>query len=1006
MDGLERHQGMMSAVALESLVKLLAFICVALLALLYLRRPEVSSAVDWSSQSLGRVDLSADFFTRTLISAFAIICLPRQFHVMVVEAQENTHARFARWVLPLYLLLIIVLVVPVNLAGSHLAAAYESATISPDTYVQWFPGALDNPWVSLIAFVGGISAATGMVIVATVSLAIMLTNEVAVPVMIRSKAEAGTALLALGNHLRRVRQVTIVLILIAAWFVSWELHRIPWLSEIGFMSFLAAAQLPPGLLAGLYWRRAHGLAVTTGLLAGLALWFYCLVLPALLNADSALLLNGPFGLEILRPQALGGWEGPGRLSYAAILSLGVNALLMAGLSGILRPSAADMRQAAVFMDPQSRQPGEGGDDFDLSPVRAGQLRALLPPFLDDGRLQQLWRSFEERYQQRLLPADRMPLFAVREAESTLAEVIGAASASRVMTELTESRQLDFADLASLVSDASRQQTFNREVLETTVESMLQGVAVVDQEQRLVAWNSRYEQMFAYPERFLYVGMPIARLYRYNAERGVMGVESAYIDAEVEKRLNWLRKGHPHRLERRLPDGRVIDIHGVPLGSGGFVTTYVDITDYRDMVTELEETRLELEDKVASGSRSLAETNAELRRENRLRAEAESKLREANRSKSRFMSATSHDLLQPINAARLFVAALKPRLQDQGDIAETVGKIDQSLGRAERLISELREIARLDSGTQQPRIEEFAVDALLRELYAEFAPLARSRGLRLRLRSSSLWMITDRTLLYRAMQNIVSNAIKYSREGTVLIGARRRVGGVELQVLDQGAGIAEEDQARVFAEFERIDATVNDEEGLGLGLAIVSRYARLLKLRLQLRSLPGRGSVFSICVPRARQRAMVPEVADQPLQGGRLQQVRVLCIDNDARVREALAAMLEAEGSQVVTVAERQALRQALESFRPDVVVADYHLDAGDNGIAALTWALGGDRRVPCIIVSADDGDHVRQAARQAGFRSLPKPVNPARLTALIYALVSDADGGEGFRGRAATPPGA
>ncbi|WP_439106393.1 PAS-domain containing protein [Congregibacter sp.] len=393
------------------------------------------------------------------------------------------------------------------------------------------------------------------------------------------------------------------------------------------MSFLAAAQLAPGLLAGLYWRRAHGVAVTVGLAAGLFLWFYCLVLPEVLSAQSTLRSSGPFGLNWLKPQAIFGWEGPGPLSYAAFWSLGVNVLLLVATSRFYKATAADERQAAVFMNTHDTNEGQG-DDFNLSPVRAGQLRALLPPFLEEARLQELWRSFEERYQQRLLPADRLPLFAVREAESLLAGVIGAASSSRVFSELTESRQVDFAGLASLVSEAGRQQTFNRDLLETTVESMLQGVSVVDAQMRLVAWNTRYETMFAYPQRLLYVGMPIAKLYRFNAERGVMGVQGQSVDHEVEKKLDWLRQGHPHRLERRLPDGRVIDIHGVPLPRGGFVTTYIDITDYREMVTHLEEVRLELEDRVASGSQSLADTNAELRRENRLRAEAESKLRDA------------------------------------------------------------------------------------------------------------------------------------------------------------------------------------------------------------------------------------------------------------------------------------------------------------------------------------------------------------------------------------------
>jgi Na+/proline symporter len=241
LDGRERHQGMMTAIALESLVKLLAFVCVAALAVAYLRRPDIAPAVDWSSQSVARVDLSADFLTRTLISACAVLCLPRQFHVMVVEAQGGADTRLARWLFPAYLLLFMLLVVPVSLAGAHLFGGAGSAMLypapSPDTYVQWVPRLLEAHWVSLAAFIGGISAATGMVIVATVSLAIMLTNEVAVPLLVRRSADNGIALLGMGKRLRSLRQLSMVLILAAAWAVSRQLAAIPWLTEIGFMSF-------------------------------------------------------------------------------------------------------------------------------------------------------------------------------------------------------------------------------------------------------------------------------------------------------------------------------------------------------------------------------------------------------------------------------------------------------------------------------------------------------------------------------------------------------------------------------------------------------------------------------------------------------------------------------------------------------------------------------------------------------------------------------------------------
>ncbi|GAB5414888.1 MAG: PAS domain-containing hybrid sensor histidine kinase/response regulator [Congregibacter sp.] len=992
MDSRERHQGMIAAVAMESLVKLFAFACVAVVAWQVLGSVPGARESLWAGSDLREVEYSADFFTRILISACAILCLPRQFHVMVVETPEEAETRASRWLFPAYLMLFLVLAMPISMAGTALLAGQADTQVSPDVFVQWIPAVQGYNWVAMVAFIGGISAATGMVVVATVALAIMLTNELAVPLIVRGASDQAGTLLNLGNWLRRLRQLTIVLILFAAWVVSRQLQDIPWLTEIGFMSFLAAAQLVPGLIAGLYWRRAHGLAVTFGLLTGLLLWFYCLVLPAVLPEQNAFLHLGPLGLRWLSPTNLFAWQSSSPLTYATVLSLGVNILLLISLSFALRPRGTDERQAALFLSNADTEFGDA--DFSLSTVRVAQIRTLMPPFIGQRKLDELWRGFEAKYGQRLLPSDRLPQFALRALESSLAGVIGTTSAARIVQELVETRQLDFSGLAALVSDASRQRSFNRELLETTIESLQQGVSVVDEDLRLVAWNSRYEEMFSYPQRLLYVGLPIERLYRYNAERGVMGVANDDIDREVEKRLEWLRRGHPHRLERRLPDGRVIDIHGVPMSRGGFVTTYIDVTDYREVVTELEESRLELQSELASGTASLASTNAQLRQENRLRADAEGALRAANLSKTRFMSATSHDLLQPINAARLFTAALSGELADQPKALETAEKISQSLSRAERLIGELREVARLDSGMQAPSIASFALDGLLRELYTEFLPLAESRGLQLRLRSSSLWLESDRGLVYRVMQNLLGNAIKYTPRGKVLIGVRRRRGAAELQVIDQGPGIAESDQLRVFAEFERLGRSQDgDEEGLGLGLAIVSRYSKLLELPLHLASEQGRGSVFSISVPHGEPMVEMEAVASMPAAlAARLDGISVVCLDNDRRVREALEAMLSSEGGQVRTARDRAELLLALQIEKPDVIVADYHLDEGDNGIDALAAAFDAcGQRIPSVIVSADDGQAVRELAKSAGYRSLPKPVNPHRLIALIRALARASD---------------
>ena len=991
LDGRERHRGLMTAVAVESLIKLLAFTAVAVLSIAYLLQTPPDPGPATTATGQGPLLLSSDFLARTLISALAILCLPRQFHVMVVEAQGTGEERTARWLFPLYLLLFMLMVVPISLAGASVFRLAEG--VNPDTYVQLLPIAMQANWIGVAAFIGGISAATGMVIVATVSLAIMITNEVIAPLVMRLNADSPAAVLKLGDSLRRIRQFTIAGILLAAWLVTREIMGIPWLTQIGFISFLAAAQLAPGLLAGLYWRRAHGVGVIAGLLVGLAVWFYSGLLPAVLTADHALMQQGPLGLTWLRPLGLLGITGGSQLAYATAWSLSLNGLSMVLLSLVLRPSQADRRQARLFIGYAGETERTRDRDYELSLIRVSQLQALLPPFMVAEELRRMWQEFEDRYQQRLLPGDRAPQFVVDRVESVLAGIIGATSAHKAMEQLEQSQQLAYSDLAGMVTDASRLHTFNRELLQTTVESLVQGVSVVDKELRLVAWNRRYEQMFDYPERFLYVGCPIERVYRFNAERGILDTRGGDVDAEVEKRLRWLREGNPHRLERKLPNGTVIDITGSPMPHGGFVTTYVDVTDYRDLVVQLEEAKLELEAEVASGSQTLSETNTQLRRENRLRAQVEARLRDAHQSKTRFMSATSHDLLQPINAARLFAAALKPRLQGDVDagVLRIVEQIDSSLLRAEQLIAELREVARLDSGRQTVKPGHFSAGQLFEDLRREFGPAADAAGLELRCAAGGAWLYSDRALVYRILQNLVANAIKYTAEGRVLLGQRRRPGGVELQVWDTGPGVAEADWARLFQEFERLQRQGRtDEEGLGLGLAIVKRYADLLELPLQLASQPGRGSMFSITVPRGTPQSTSPAA---PQDGSRdLEGLRLLCLDNEPLILDGMRQLLSSLGAEVGTAADRATLReQFCDHGDWDVILADYHLDDGQTGVDAVQALGDTSRRVPpCIVISADDGESVRAAVQAAGFRFHSKPVNPVRLRALLLALVSDA----------------
>jgi len=400
--------------------------------------------------------------------------------------------------------------------------------------------------------------------------------------------------------------------------------------------------------------------------------------------------------------------------------------------------------------------------------------------------------------------------------------------------------------------------------------------------------------------------------------------------------------------------------------------------------------MELEARIASGIQTRSDTNARLRQENRLRAQVESRLRDAHLSRTRFMSATSHDLLQPINAARLFTAALKPQLPagTNESALRVVEQIDQSLQRAEGLIAELREIARLDSGKQLPRRGHFAAEQLFGTLAREFQPTAQLRGLELRVHPSSVWLYSDQSLLYRILQNLLANALKYTAQGRVVLGLRRRPQGAELQVLDTGPGIAEQDQVRIFQEFERLQRHHGQvEEGLGLGLAIVQRYADLLGHKLRLHSIPGRGTLFSVMVTygqvKAKERGPAEEEPARDLEA-----LQVLCLDNDPLILEGMEQLLTTMGAGVTTARDRAGMLAVLGTgFRPDIVLADYHLNDSDTGLEVMLAARrAGAADLPCIIISADDSDVIRDRTRAVGFRFLPKPVDANRLRALVLAL--------------------
>ena len=552
---------------------------------------------------------------------------------------------------------------------------------------------------------------------------------------------------------------------------------------------------------------------------------------------------------------------------------------------------------------------------------------------------------------------------VQFTERLLAAAIGAASARLVLTSVLRGSGMELGEVVAVLDEAGQELRFNREILSTTLENISAGVSVVDPDMRLVAWNRGYQQMFGYPVGMLYVGRPVADLIRYNAERGELGEGDR--DEQVAKRIEYMRAGSPHIFERVRSDGTVIEMRGQALPGGGYVTSYNDISDFKRAENALLEANENLEQRVADRSR-----------------EAE----DAQQSKTRFLAAISHDVLQPLNAARLFTSALRDTHEpvEQRHLAE---RIDASLRAAEELLDGLLDVSRLDAGGMQTQISDFDAGALLREVAAQYAPIAAGRGLDLRVRAGSWPVRSDRRLLRRVLQNFIANALRYTRQGRILLGGRQRGALLELQVWDSGPGIPEHHMRQIFEEFHRYQQPFDwGEQGLGLGLSICQRISRLLGHGLDARSSVGRGSMFSICVPRA---ARATDTSHEPeattRTPGALAGLRVLCVDNDQEILDGMRALLGRWQVEVITAAT---VDEALSKIgqAPSVMLVDYHLHDRMDGLEALD-VLSAACPVPIAgaLLTADGRDELKRHARERGYRLLTKPVKPASLRAFLAA---------------------
>lgn len=978
IDATEHQSGLMLAVSFESFVKLVAFVAVGLFCLFVVYDGPLDLwRQAWQSEVLRSTFeptlFAQGFVTVLLLSMVAIICLPRQFHAGVVENNDLRHLRTTRWLLPTYLALFAIFVLPIVATG---VLQQPELIARADTYMLSIPSAENSPTMVLLTFIGGIAAATGMVIVSTIALAIMLTNEVLMPLWVQYRIQERAALDDLGGLLRMLRRISVVILLALA-FVFLELvGEFDGLASIGLMSFAAVAQFAPALFGGLYWRGGHHRGATAGLAVGFLVWAYCLLLPSLLPQSMQAALNdhGLFGLGILRPNALFGIEGLEPLSHAVFWSLALNLFAYVYFSRRAQATPLDEAQATRFVDMPVDWWREG---LDHPTITTGELLNICKRSLGDTRSQTLLVE----YMRRRNVADDMelpaPLHLVRYVERLLAGAMGASTARIVMASLLREQSAGQPEVIQWMDEASELIQFNHQLLRTTIETISQGICVVDRELRIVAWNQAYVKLFNYPEGLIRLGRPIRDVYRFNAERGFYsgsGLEDA-----VDKRVNLLRNGTAHQFERVLPNEVIVEVRGMPMAGGGFVSTYLDITERKRDEMALREINENLEQMVNERTRRLSELNL--------------RLAEANEGKTRFLAAAGHDLMQPLNAAQLFASSLRQSLAPGGDVElehaqQVLGQIDSSLRAAEQIIFALLEISKLDTGTLKPNVQPLCLAELMNTLGQEFSALANASGLQFDVVPSNAWVQSDAHLLRRVLQNFLSNAVRYTEQGRILFGCRRVADGVRLEVWDTGPGIPEEQHEQIFREFHSLSRQGREHfKGLGLGLAIADRICRLLGHPCGLRSWPGRGTVFSVTVPVARNIEQPPATVTQAVLRRDLAGLRVLCVDNDSALLAGLVAVLEGFGCEVLSATGLDDARRVLTGQAPpDIVLVDYQLDDEDGFDVINALDAEWDEVVPAVLMTADRRGEIRERALEQGLAFLQKPITDTALREMLERL--------------------
>ncbi|MFN4153454.1 MAG: PAS-domain containing protein [Paracoccaceae bacterium] len=536
----------------------------------------------------------------------------------------------------------------------------------------------------------------------------------------------------------------------------------------------------------------------------------------------------------------------------------------------------------------------------------------------------------------------------------------------LQTDVTDIIRAERQERGKLLDDQAR-------MIRATLDHINQGVSIFDTQARLVGWNGRLGRLLAIPVARFRVGASFDYLLdRFRAE---ITLSDGMTDEQLEGWVNGGAGRSPLSFEVRRGDDLILAVFAQEMPDGGFVMSFTDVTAERAAIEALSRANETLEARVMDRTLELEDALAHAER--------------ANASRSRFVAAASHDLLQPLSAAKLFIASIGGE-GVPSEAVEALEKAQNALVSVEGILDALLDISKLESGRAAVSVGQVALLPILAQLASEFTAIATAKGLRLTVRLSDAVVMTDPAYLRRILQNLIGNAIRYTAQGRVVVAARKRGGMIRLEVWDTGPGIPEEEQDNIFKEFHRLNARASASEGMGLGLAIVERACALLGHPLGLSSRLGRGTCFMLQLPSVTEAETLPPPAPAaaPRPRMRLQGKIGFLVENDPDLCRAMGLLLEKWGLSVLDADSGETALALIDELGilPDFFLVDHQLGDGMTGVDFISALRRDHGDVPARLVTANRSPEVQALAQAAGIEVMMKPIDARALEAFLRDL--------------------